>query len=522
MSQSTLGDRYRLEARIGSGGMAEVYRAVDTVLGRTVAVKVLLPQFARDASFVERFRREAQAAARLNHPNIVATYDHGADDGTQYIVMEFVEGRTLAEFMGSGKHLTPPQAVELAGRVCDALAAAHAQGVIHRDIKPGNIMVTRDGTVKVMDFGIARMTTGPETAPQTSGVLGTASYLSPEQAKGLPVDARSDIYSLGAVLFEMLAGRPPFVGDTPVAVAYKQVNEPPEPPSRFNADVAPSLDAVIMRALSKNPASRYQTAAEFQADLERVRRGQAVEATPLMPAGADATQVISRPSSTQVLPPVEEPPGSGRKVWLGVLIGVVIVAILAGGGYLLANGLAGSKASPSGQLVKVPNVVGKTQADAEAALTSAGFKPTVTTKVSSAKAGTVLEQNPLPGVVLQQGSAVTIVVAQAPKQVSVPAVTTLILADALTALTQAGLKLGTQTPAASDTIPAGTIISQDPPANTMVNKGTAVNVVVSTGPTTVTVPNLVCLPYGNAKAQLQKPNFVVDDGGAAAESSPKP
>ncbi len=261
MNGSVLGDRYRLEARIGAGGMAEVYRGFDPVLNRTVAIKILLPQFARDASFVERFRREAQAAARLNHPNIVGVYDTGADDGTQYIVMEFIEGRTLADFLAAGRRPTPVQAAEISQKICGALAAAHAQGVIHRDIKPGNVMVTRDGTVKVMDFGIARITTGVETAPQTSAVLGTASYLSPEQAQGGPVDARTDIYSLGAVLYELLTGRPPFIGESPVAVAYKQVNEAPVPPSQVNADVPPRMDAVVMRALSKNPANRYQTAA---------------------------------------------------------------------------------------------------------------------------------------------------------------------------------------------------------------------------------------------------------------------
>ena len=334
-----LGDRYRVEARIGSGGMGEVYRGVDTVLDRTVAIKILLAQFARDVSFVERFRREAQAAARLNHPNIVGIYDSGADGETQFIVMEFIEGRTLADFMSAGGRFTPAHAVEVSEKICDALAYAHVAGVIHRDIKPANVMVTRKGEVKVMDFGIARIVAGPQTAPQTSAVLGTAAYISPEQAQGQAVDGRSDIYSLGAVLYEMVTGRPPFVGDSPVAVAYKQVNESPMPPSLANAEVSPRLDAVLMRALAKNPANRYQTAEEFRADLERARRGQDVQATPLMPPGADATQVISRPQQTSVLPPQEAPAGSGRKVWLGVLIGILAVAVLAGGGYLLAKTL---------------------------------------------------------------------------------------------------------------------------------------------------------------------------------------
>ena len=371
MNGTVLGDRYRVEARIGSGGMAEVYRGFDPVLNRTVAIKILLPQFARDASFVDRFRREAQAAARINHPNIVGVYDHGASGDTQWIVMEFIEGRTLHEFLSGGRRPTPVQSCEIAERLCEALTAAHSRGVIHRDIKPGNVMVTRDGTVKLMDLGIARMTAGAETAPQTSAVLGTAAYMSPEQAQGQQVDARTDIYSLGAVLYEMLTGRPPFMGESPVAIAYKQVNESPEPPSQINADVPPRLDSVVMRALSKNPANRYQTPKEFAQDLARVRNGQEVEATPLLPAGATATQVISRPPPTSVLPPEEEPKGSSRKVWLGVLIGILVVALLGGGAWVLANSLFGN--GPTVTSAEVPNVLRLTEDEATSKLEADGF-----------------------------------------------------------------------------------------------------------------------------------------------------
>ena len=232
MIDSTVGERYQVEARIGAGGMAEVYRGTDPVLGRTVAIKILLPQFARDASFVARFRREAQAAARLNHPNIVGVFDTGADGDTQYIVMEHIEGRTLAEVLGGGRRPTTTQAIELAQKITVALAAAHEQDIVHRDIKPANVMVTREGKVKVMDFGIARVDDRRDRAADLLGPRHPA-YLSPEQAQGHKVDARSDIYSLGIVLYELLAGAPPFTGDSPVAIAYKQVNEvPPPPPGR--------------------------------------------------------------------------------------------------------------------------------------------------------------------------------------------------------------------------------------------------------------------------------------------------
>ncbi|MEO8424257.1 MAG: Stk1 family PASTA domain-containing Ser/Thr kinase [Actinomycetota bacterium] len=504
MSGSVLGGRYRVEARIGSGGMGEVYRGVDTVLDRTVAIKILLPQFARDVSFVDRFRREAQAAARLNHPNLVGIYDSGADGETQFIVMEFIQGRTIEDFMSSGGRFTVPHAVEVAEKICDALAYAHVAGVIHRDIKPANVMVTRKGEVKVMDFGIARIVAGPQTAPQTSAVLGTAAYISPEQAQGMPVDGRSDIYSLGAVLYEMLTGRPLFTGDSPVSVAYKQVNESPVLPSIANREVTPLLDAVLMRALAKNPANRYQTADDFRADLERARLGQDVLATPLMPPGEDATQVINRPQATAILPPQESLPGSGRKVWLGVLIGVIVVAALAGGGYLLAQGLLGNNDDTTTP-VPVPNVVGFTQDRAVEEIEGANLTPDVKFKVTdTGRPGRVVEQNPMDGTTLTPGSTVTIFVARAPTTVSVPDVTLMTVDEARTALETEGLVLGATTAAPSDTVPVDQIISQDPPANEQALKDTPVDVVVSTGPGTVEVPNVTCLPFGAAVAKLNQ------------------
>jgi eukaryotic-like serine/threonine-protein kinase len=507
MNQSVLGDRYRVEARIGSGGMAEVYRGIDPVLNRTVAIKVLLPQFARDAGFVARFRREAQAAARLNHPNIVGVYDTGSDGDTQFIVMEFIEGRTLHGFLSSGKKPTPIQAVELAQRICAALGAAHAQGVIHRDIKPANVMVTRGGEVKVMDFGIARIET-QETAPQTSAVLGTASYLSPEQAQGLPVDARTDIYSLGTVLYELLTGRPPFTGDSPVAIAYKQVNETPVPPSKVNADVPPRLDAVVMRALSKNPANRYQTAQEFFEDLERVKKGQEVQATPLMAAGAAgaATQVISRPQATQVLRPPEDPPGSGRKVWLGVLIGVLIVAVLGGGGYLLATSLVGD---PGTTQVSVPNVKEMTEEEATAKLEEEGLKVGEITKevTQDVKPGIVLGQDPFPDTLVDEGTAVNLTVSAKPKKVEVPNLIGMTLIEAGAKLEEVGLNLGTRSEAESDAVEVGQIFQQDPIPGSSVEKGSSVTVTTASGPATIELPDVTCLPYSAAREQLLARGF---------------
>jgi serine/threonine protein kinase len=511
MNGSVLGNRYRIEARIGAGGMAEVYRGIDPVLNRTVAIKVLLPQFARDTSFVERFRREAQAAARLNHPNIVGVFDTGADDGTQFIVMEFIEGRTLADFLAAGRRPTPVQATEISQKICSALAAAHAQGVIHRDIKPGNVMVTRDGTVKVMDFGIARMTSGVETAPQTSAVLGTASYLSPEQAQGGPVDARTDIYSLGVVLYELLIGRPPFTGDSPVAVAYKQVNEAPIPPSQLNPDVPPRLDAVVMRALSKNPANRYQTALEFSEDLQRVIKGQEVQATPLLPAMGEATQVISRPQHTAVLPPQQEPKGSGRKVWLGVLIGILVVGILGGAGFFLVSSLTND---PTEQITVV-NLAGKKYEDAKALLESQGLRiqdPPTFKVTDGAAPGTILSQDPPAGQTLPKDGIVNVVVAKAAKTFPVPDLTDMTLSEAQAALdaVPGDLHIGSQTTGPSADIQIGHIFSQNPPPNQEVKRGTFVDVVTSTGPQMVAVPDVVtgCLTVAQAEQLITDAGLV--------------
>ncbi len=509
MERQTIGERYTVEARIGQGGMAEVFRGFDPSLDRTVAIKMLLHPFDRDAGFVARFRREAQAAARLNHPNIVGVYDAGADGDTQYIVMEYIEGRTLASFLAGGGAPTPMQAVELTEKVASALQAAHERGIIHRDIKPANVMVTRAGAVKVMDFGIARLQTDA-TAPQTSSVIGTPAYFSPEQAQGQPVDARSDIYSLGCVLYEMLAQHQPFTGDTPVSIAYKQVNETPPPPSASNPDIPPSLDAVVMKCMAKNPANRYQTAGELIADLERVRQGLDVEATPLLPvvAGATATQVIAR-QPTEVMPP-PEPEGSSRRVWLGVLIGALLVALLGLGGYLLAQSLNADETTSN----VMPSVVGKQYADAKAQLEGDPYGLRVSKRpkfTQSVPAGQVIAQNITPNDPVAPGTAVILTVAQKPPTVVVPSLHCDSIADAQNELPN-GLSLGGKATATTPdpSCPDGTIIDQDPASGQQVPDGTLVNVTLNpAAPTTVTLGDYTCLPFGKAKNELTKLGLVV-------------
>jgi len=295
MTPQVLIDRYEVGPLLGAGGMAEVFAGHDRLLDRRVAIKILLSQYAHDPSFLERFRREAQSAAALSHPNIVAVYDTGTENSTPFIVMEYVQGRTLKDIIRDEGALYPDRAAEICADVASALSAAHARGIVHRDVKPGNVMLSTDGKVKVMDFGIARAGAAPSIT-QTAAVVGTAQYIAPEQAQGLAVDARSDLYSLGCCLYEMVTGQVPFTGATPVAIAYRHVREMPTPPRMLNPDIPPALEAVCLKAMAKAPDERYQTAAEFRADLERVRAGQPVAATTI---GTATTQFLNRPPVEQ-------------------------------------------------------------------------------------------------------------------------------------------------------------------------------------------------------------------------------
>jgi eukaryotic-like serine/threonine-protein kinase len=515
-----LGGRYRVENELGRGGMAKVYRGQDTVLGRTVAIKILAPQYAEDQGFVQRFRREAQAAARISNQTIVSVFDTGSDDGVHFIVMEYVEGRTLADYLTGGGRIMPDRAIDIGIDVARALEAAHAQGVIHRDIKPGNIMLDGQGDVKVTDFGIARVTATAETVAQTAAVLGTASYLSPEQAQGQPVDVRSDIYSLGCVLFEMVTGRPPFPGDSPVTVASKHVLEQPTPPSQINHDVSPDLDAVILRALAKNPANRYQSATEMREDLERVKRGQPVEATPLLPTGVGTTQVIHRdqPAQTAVLPPTGPPEEEERsRWWIPVLVTLLILGLLGIVLFFLAQNLLEDE-QPQAQTVSVPSVVGDPRRQAEQEIRDAGLEvgeivPAPAEDHPDEEPGTVIEQNPAADQQVSEGTEVILTVVAQPELVAVPDIPEgSSFEEAQSILADAGLVAVPQDQA-NDTVEEGDVIGTEPPAGTDVEPESEVQVLISTGPGTVAVPEVRCQSFPSAQNELSNAglNPVISD-----------
>ncbi|HYZ11039.1 MAG TPA: Stk1 family PASTA domain-containing Ser/Thr kinase [Actinomycetota bacterium] len=498
-----LAGRYEIGSLLGQGGMARVFKGTDRVLDRTVAIKVLSPQFADDEQFVSRFRREAQAAAGLSHANIVGVFDTGDQGDVHFIVMEYIEGRTLRDVIRGEGPLMPERAAEIGEAVARALSSAHQTGLVHRDIKPGNIMLTRDGQVKVMDFGIARTSTG-DTLTQTAAVLGTASYLSPEQAQGLTVDARSDIYSLGCVLFEMLTGRPPFAGDSPVAIAYKHVKEDPVPPSRLNPDVTDSLDAVVLKCMAKNPANRYETAAELGADLERARRGLPTLATPVM--AGDTTEVVTRsagPGETAVmtgLPPEEEEEEEGRRRGWLVALGVILALAALG---LAAFFLVRALLPPPAEFARVPNVVGQPEDEAIDTLEDAGFQVPEPEREFDPRVrrGLVISQDPPADQRVEEGTEVTLVISRGPPPEPVPNVVGMTQEEAEVRLQSAGFEVGEVTSEESEE-DEGIVLEQDPPAGEDARPGTAVNLVVSSGPATVAVPDVLCQDLGSAEQEL--------------------
>ncbi len=438
-----LGDRYELGEVIGRGGMAEVHLGSDLRLGRSVAIKVLRPDLARDPSFQARFRREAQSAAALNHPNVVSVYDTGEApiDGQQvpYIVMEHVDGATVRDLVRSGRPLEPVRALEITDGILGALDYSHRNGIVHRDIKPGNVMVTKGGAIKVTDFGIARaLADSAATMTSTSSVMGTAQYLSPEQARGEQVDARSDLYSTGVVLFEMLTGRAPFLGDSPVSVAYQHVREEPPVPSTLAPGIPPACDAIVAKALAKDAEARYQTAAQMRADVQRALRGAHV--TP--PVAAAAVVAAADSQATQALPRVEPPAGPGeppakksRTGW--VIAGVVLAVLLALGGIVWALTSGGGA-----KQVRVPDLTGLTVPQAQTELQLRGLVlGDIRPEVSDLPKDTIVGQDPPSSETADEGSAVDVQVSSGPGEVAVPTLVGLDKDAAVAQLNGAGLQL---------------------------------------------------------------------------------
>jgi beta-lactam-binding protein with PASTA domain/tRNA A-37 threonylcarbamoyl transferase component Bud32 len=493
----TFGGRYEVLERVGAGGMAEVYRARDELLGRDVAVKVLSERFARDLSFVERFRREAQSAANLNHPNIVSLYDYGSDNGTYFIVMEYIDGRPLDDIIRREGVLLPERAAEIASDIAEALHKAHGGGLVHRDIKPSNVMITSGGQTKVTDFGIARAVAsdGEQTVTQTGMVIGTASYLSPEQAQGNPVDARSDVYSLGCVLYEMLTGSPPFQGESPLAIAYKHVREDPPPPSHANPDVPAALDAIVMKALAKNPENRFSSALEMKHDLDRYLGGQQVHATPLL---VEDTADIPRADRTSVMTTgTYEEPRRRRSVWPW-LLGLLLLALLGA-----AIWLALAEMRPTAPQVRVPNVVGRDFSEAIAILNRRGLDPAVTRRPNERDEGTVFRQDPPAQERVDEGATVTLFVSSGPRETVVPDVVGRTKREAQQLLREAKLRLGTTTKTPSDTFGEGVILDQSPDAEVEVPEGSTIDITVSTGPEVTDVPFVEGLPVEQAVEAIE-------------------
>ena len=506
-----LGGRYELDGIVGRGGMAEVYRARDIRLDRVVAVKTLREDLAREQTFQARFRREAQSAASLNHPSIVAVYDTGEDNSggshIPYIVMEYVDGRTLRDLLRDDRRLLPERALEIVDGVLRALDYSHRNGIVHRDIKPGNVMLTRSGQVKVMDFGIARAVSDAQaTMTQTAQVIGTAQYLSPEQARGERVDARSDLYSTGCLLYELLTGRPPFLGDSPVAIAYQHVREDPVPPSRVDPEVPQWADAIVLRAMAKDPRDRYQSAAEMRQDIQRALQGVPV-AAPRTGAYGTATQRVGPATAmagmpTGAMPDYQYggddgyPPEQKERRWLPIVLWIagvlVVLGVVGGVAYAILGGGSSTHA--------VPQVTGQTLSTAQKEITQAGLKYTVQKQPSATvPANIVISTSPPNGNVVPAGSNVVLVVSTGPKMVKVPSVKHDSVSQATATLKSAGFQVSVATDNNSHGQP-NTVVKQDPSAGTKAKFGSIVTIFVP--PSGNLVPAVVGDDYQVALGKL--------------------
>ncbi len=520
--------RYELTHLIARGGMAQVYRAMDRQLERPVALKVLFPELSVDRTFVERFRREAQAAANLSHPNIVPVFDWGEDDGSYFIVMEYVEGRPLSAVLRDPQRMPPRQIAIIGAGVAAALAFAHRHGVIHRDVKPGNVLITPDGDVKVTDFGIARAVNTEESLTQTGAVMGTAAYFSPEQAEGKGVDARSDIYSLGVVLYEMAVGRPPFTGDSPVAVASKHVRDLPVLPREANPSVPPALEAVVMKAMAKNPDDRYASAEELRADLLRFADGRPVEA-----GDPGLTSVMAPVGATQVVPmttgrTMAVPAGVGgpaskedlerkkRTRNLIIVLVILLVALAVIAFFLLRSvGLFG------GGNVTVPDVVGLPAGQATQTLHNDNLTVgTSTVRTSNTTKGNVISTNPKAGASVGKNTAVDLVVSGGPNipTVVVPTVTGKQLTQAIVMLQSANL--GYTVHNVTSNQPVGTVLSQDPAGGTKILETRKVVLTVSGTQSSVSVPSVIGQTPARAGSILTQAGLTVGSQSTACSSQP--
>ena len=486
--------RYRLVSRLGSGGMADVWCAEDLQLGRRVALKLLHRRFAEDEEFVERFRREASSAAGLQHPNVVSVYDRGEFDGTYYIAMEFLEGVTLKDLVKGEGPLDPERAIELTIQILRAARFAHKRGIIHRDLKPHNVIVDGEGRAKVTDFGIARA--GASDMTETGSILGTAQYLSPEQAQGHAVSARSDLYAIGIVLYEMLTGAVPFEGDSAVTIALKQVSEPPLPPGRLNPAVPPDLEAVVLRAMAKEPEQRFADAEEFIAALEAVRAGLdapgGAATTAFLPVGGAVVE-----EEVAYAEPLEE--DRGQRWWLWGLLAVLLIA----GAIAAALLLAGEDERA------VPRVVGADVGTAVTTIRNAGFRPVVERVRNDAPKDQVIAQDPEPTTRLEEGSEVALTVSDGPGLRGVPNVEGLTGKEARERLVEAGFEVRVRREP-SDEVEPRMVIESVPGPGAQVEVGSTVTIVVSSGPEQVTVPDVVGDSLGEARSALEGEGLNVD------------
>jgi eukaryotic-like serine/threonine-protein kinase len=512
--------RYLIIRKLGSGGMANVYLASDQELGRRVAIKILDDRHARDEQFVERFRREAQNAAGLSHPSIVSIYDRGEAEGTYYIAMEYVEGRTLKELLVARGPSPLGIAIDYTRQILSALRFAHRNGIVHRDIKPHNVIVDGEGRVKVMDFGIARAGAASQMT-EAGSIIGTAQYLSPEQARGAPVDQTSDLYSTGIVLYELLTGSVPFTGETPVEIAMKHLSQVPAPPSSHRAEIPRDLDYVALRALAKDPSNRYHSAEEMDSDLERIARGIGVSAetaeaattvlsrtdvgeaaTTIRPAGGAAGGTTYTPGRYYEY----DEPARRRPIWPW-LLGLLLVALALVGGWFAYQELQSqlTAAKP----VAVPDVVGVQERLAVLDIRNAGLKELIERRPNDegVEEGVVFDQDPEPGDRTERGNFVTIVVSEGPSKVVIPNVVGQSRDQAVSQLTEAGLKPNVVP--VNSLQPVDTVLATGPKAGTEVILGTAVRVNVSKGPKPVTVPSVIGSPFESAESTLQGLGFAV-------------